>query len=226
MPVLQHLTRLDQWQQWHAHHDESDQLISSIFSLSEKCQALSAALDLPELLGLVLMSTSSRVSSRAREGWRRSAQVARKQGQEAWAKIQEMVAESQIEKEMPKLGRELSNWYSRWQLMEGKLPQNHLSLSLVNCLNSAGEGMGRVIGDYNQNEFTPRSWDMISPRPHPGRPRYVASVDPAGRCRSADPSASGRNFAGSATEGPTAGLQVPKWLGRWGKTRLEMAKTH
>ncbi|CAL1137920.1 unnamed protein product [Cladocopium goreaui] len=66
--------------------------------------ALSAALDLPELLGLVLMSTSSRVSSRAREGWRRSAQVARKQGQEAWAKIQEMVAESQIEKEMPKLG--------------------------------------------------------------------------------------------------------------------------
>ena len=71
---------------------------------------MSAALelDLPELQGLVLMSTSSRVSSRAREGWRRSAQVARKQGLEAWAKIQEMVAESQIEKEMPKLGRELS----------------------------------------------------------------------------------------------------------------------
>lgn len=81
---------------------------------------MSAALDLPELLGLVLMSTSSRVSSRAREGWRRSAQVARKQGQEAWAKIQEMVAESQIEKEMPKLGRELSNWY-RWQLVENYL---------------------------------------------------------------------------------------------------------
>ena len=82
--------------------------ISSISS--SKSQALSAALDLPELQGLVLMSTSSRVSSRARQNWRRSAQVAREQGQEAWAKIQEMVAESQIEKEMPKLSREL-----RWQ---------------------------------------------------------------------------------------------------------------
>eukprot|EP00438_Fugacium_kawagutii_P021826 Skav232617 [mRNA] locus=scaffold1260:12482:32717:+ [translate_table: standard] len=63
-------------------------------------QALSAAIELsaatsPRLLGLVLMSTSSRVSSRARDIWRQSAQEALERGDEVAAKVQVMVAESQ-----------------------------------------------------------------------------------------------------------------------------------
>ena len=66
--------------------------------------ALSAALQLVvPPLGVVLMSTSSRLSSRAREAWRSSAREALQRGDEVLAKIQLMVADSQLEKEMYKL---------------------------------------------------------------------------------------------------------------------------
>ena len=54
-------------------------------------------------LGVVLMSTSSRLSSRAREAWRSSAREALERGDKVLAKIQLMVADSQLEKEMFKL---------------------------------------------------------------------------------------------------------------------------
>ena len=69
-----------------------------------KVEALSAALQLVvPPLGVVLMSTSSRLSSRAREAWRSSAREAFERGDEVLAKIQLMVADSQLEKEMYKL---------------------------------------------------------------------------------------------------------------------------
>lgn len=86
----------------------ADCIIQLVPSSRGPLQALSAAIELSavtsvRLLGLVLMSTSSRVSSRAREMWRQSAQAALERGDEVAAKVQVMVAETQVEKEMPKL---------------------------------------------------------------------------------------------------------------------------
>ncbi len=70
----------------------------------QEVEALSAALELVvPPLGVVLMSTSSRLSSRAREAWRSSAREALERGDKVLAKIQLMVADSQLEKEMSKL---------------------------------------------------------------------------------------------------------------------------
>ncbi|CAK9008866.1 unnamed protein product [Durusdinium trenchii] len=66
--------------------------------------ALRAALDDPShVLGLVLISTSSRVNSKARAAWRQRAQDASAQGYAAIAAIQLMVANMELEHEMPKL---------------------------------------------------------------------------------------------------------------------------
>ena len=66
--------------------------------------AIQAALKL-EVLGLVLMSTSSRVSSRAREQWRQRAEAAARQGFEAMADVQFMVSKMDLESQMSKLSR-------------------------------------------------------------------------------------------------------------------------